>query len=226
MEGEYPMNNRILRTISTVLIVVMLMAGVAFLLYPSLYTRYEQRHEAKAQQIYAEALSETTTIQTVLDQAETYNQSHSVPIATDETYSMELSVESSGIMGYIDIPSIDVSLPIYHGDDDSALRYGAQHIEWTSLPVGGEGTHCGIAAHSGNLDVEFFRDLEKLELGDSFTLRVMGETLVYEVDQIMVVDPQDSSPLMAEPGEDYCTLVTCTPTDTQEYRLLVRGRRK
>lgn len=143
---------------------------------------------------------------------------------TDE-YESLLNLGNDGVMGTVEIPSIDVSLPIYHGTSDSVLEKGVGHLHGTSLPVGGESTHTVLTGHTGLSKAKLFTDLTELEEGDIFFLRVMGENLAYEVDQIKVVLPSELDDLKIVPGEDYCTLVTCTPYGVNSHRLLVRGVR-
>ena len=140
-------------------------------------------------------------------------------------YERLLDISGQGIMGYIEIPEIDVSLPIYHGTEDPVLQVAVGHLEWTSLPVGGESTHCVLSGHRGLPSAKLFTNLDKLREGDTFLLRVLDETLTYEVDQILIVEPQDTAALEIVEGQDYCTLVTCTPYGINTHRLLVRGHR-
>lgn len=142
-----------------------------------------------------------------------------------ETYNKLLDVYGGGIMGYIRIPAISVFLPIYHGTDENVLQVGAGHLASSSLPVGGEGTHCVITGHSGLRSAVLFTDLDQLEEGDTFTITILKEVLTYEVDQIRTVEPDDMNLLAIERGKDYCTLVTCTPYGQNTHRLLVRGHR-
>ena len=128
-------------------------------------------------------------------------------------------------MGYIEIPSIDVHLPIYHGTDDAVLQIAVGHLEWTSLPVGGESTHCVLSGHRGLPSARLFTDLDQLKEGDYFMLNILDETLTYEVDQIRIVEPQETDDLLIVEGEDLVTLVTCTPYGINTHRMLVRGRR-
>lgn len=143
----------------------------------------------------------------------------------DGEYSSLLNMTDTGIMGYIEIPVIDVSLPIYHGTGADVLEQGVGHLEGTSLPVGGESSHCVLTGHTGLSSARMFTDLTELEEGDIFLLHVMGEQLAYEVDQIKVVEPTDLDDLYIEKGKDLCTLVTCTPYGINSHRLLVRGER-
>lgn len=130
-----------------------------------------------------------------------------------------------GVMGYIEIPSIDCALPIYHGTEESVLQIAVGHLEWSSLPVGGESTHCVLSGHRGLPSAKLFTNLDKLQTGDIFMLRVLDNVLTYEVDQILIVKPQETGALRIEKGKDYCTLVTCTPYGINTHRLLVRGHR-
>lgn len=140
-------------------------------------------------------------------------------------YNSLLNVTEDGVMGFIEIPSIDLMLPIYHGTSDVVLEKGAGHLQGTSLPIGGESTHTVITGHTGLSNAKLFTDLTELEKGDIFFLKVMGEELAYEVDQIKVVKPTAMSDVTIVPGEDYCTLLTCTPYGVNSHRLLVRGTR-
>ena len=142
-----------------------------------------------------------------------------------DLYSSILSVDDNGMMGYITIPELRLKLAIYHGVDESVLQVGIGHIEGSSLPVGGESTHCVLSGHRGLPSAKLFTDIDKLELGDVFMLHVYDELLTYEVDQILIVEPEDYSALAIEEGEDYCTLITCTPYGINTHRLLVRGHR-
>jgi sortase A len=140
-------------------------------------------------------------------------------------YNDMLDFSGNGIMGYIEIAAIGVRLPIYHGTDESILQIGAGHLEWTSLPVGGLGSHSAITAHTGLPSSELFTKLDKLKIGDTFVLRILKEELTYTVDQILVVEPNEIGALFIEEGADYCTLITCTPYGINSHRLLVRGFR-
>ena len=140
-------------------------------------------------------------------------------------YESLLNLMDDGVMGTVEIPVIDVSLPIYHGTSESVLQKGVGHLHGTSLPVGGESTHTVLTGHTGLSKAKLFTDLTEMEEGDIFFLHVMGENLAYEVDQIKVVLPSELDDLKIVPGEDYCTLVTCTPYGVNSHRLLVRGVR-
>ena len=128
-------------------------------------------------------------------------------------------------MGYIEIPNINVSLPVYHGTAESVLQIAVGHVDWTSLPVGGEGTHCVLSGHRGLPSAKLFTNLDKIVEGDTFSIRVLDEVLTYEVDQTLIVEPTEVDALQIETGKDLCTLVTCTPYGINTHRLLVRGHR-
>ena len=142
-----------------------------------------------------------------------------------EKYKKELSLDDTGIMGYIQIKKIDVMLPIYHTTDEKVLQHGVGHLSGTSLPVGGAGSHCVLSSHRGLPTAKLFTDLDKMVVGDIFQLNILNRTLTYEVDQIRIIEPTDFSDLTIIDGEDYCTLFTCTPYGINTHRLLVRGKR-
>lgn len=144
---------------------------------------------------------------------------------SEAEYNSLLDPDGTGIMAYMEIPAINVYLPVYHGTSDDVLKIGAGHLEGTSLPVGGESTHTVLTGHTGLNTAKLFSDLTDLKEGDVFYLHVPGETLAYEVDQILVVEPSETSALEIVPGKDYCTLLTCTPYGVNSHRLLVRGER-
>jgi sortase A len=143
----------------------------------------------------------------------------------EDTYNALLNVDGSGIMGYLEVPKIDVRLAIYHGTGEDALENGVGHLENTSLPVGGSSTHCVLSGHRGLPSAKLFTDLDKLENGDLFYIYILGETLAYEVDQVLVVEPSQVDALKITPGQGYVTLLTCTPYGVNSHRLLVRGHR-
>ena len=219
---------------TTVFLVLLLLAGVSLLLYPSLSDYWNSMHQTRAIASYAETVSQLDTAQydEMWKAAQDYNRSlaqrETAFALTDEqkaAYESLLDVSGLGVMGYIDIPGIDCSLPIYHGTEESVLQIAVGHLEWSSLPVGGEGTHCVLSGHRGLPSAKLFTNLDKLAVGDTFLLRVLDEVLTYEVDQILIVEPEQVDALGIVPGEDYCTLVTCTPYGINTHRLLVRGHR-
>jgi sortase A len=140
-------------------------------------------------------------------------------------YDQILDIGGLGIMGYIEVPAIGVTLPIYHGTDEAVLQIAVGHLEWTSLPVGGESSHCVVSGHRGLPSAKLFTDLDKLVVGDIFVFRVLDEILTYEVDQILIVKPNETEALLIQEGQDLCTLITCTPYGVNSHRLLVRGHR-
>lgn len=219
---------------TTVFLVLLLLAGVSLLLYPSLSDYWNSMHQTRAIASYAETVSQLDTAQydEMWKAAQDYNRSlaqrETAFALTDEqkaAYESLLDVSGLGVMGYIEIPEIDCSLPIYHGTEESVLQVAVGHLEWSSLPVGGEGTHCVLSGHRGLPSAKLFTNLDKLAVGDTFLLRVLDEVLTYEVDQILIVEPEQVDALGIMPGEDYCTLVTCTPYGINTHRLLVRGHR-
>lgn len=142
-----------------------------------------------------------------------------------EGYDDALNVSGTGIIGYIQIPKIDIALPIYHGTSEGVLQIAVGHLEGTSLPTGGEGTHCVLSAHRGLPSARLFTDLDKMEIGDTFTITVLDRLMTYEVDQILIVEPYEVNELYVVEGEDLCTLITCTPYGINSHRMLVRGHR-
>ena len=218
----------------SILLVLLLLVGLSLLLYPYVSNYWNSLHQTRAIAAYAEAVAKLDKDQynEILSAAQAYNASllgrdNTQPLYGDrkEEYERLLDVSGLGIMGYIEIPCIDCSLPIYHGADESVLQVAVGHMEWSSLPVGGESTHCVLSGHRGLPSAKLFTNLDKLQPGDTFILRVLDETLTYEVDQILIVEPQETGSLRIEEGKDYCTLVTCTPYGINTHRLLVRGHR-
>ena len=219
---------------TTFILVLILLTGLSLLLYPSVSNYWNSLHQTKAIAKYAEDVVnlDNDTYDQLWQDAASYNQSlltRSNPyLLSDEQkaeYDRLLDVSGLGVMGYIEIPSIDCSLPIYHGTEESVLQIAVGHLKWSSLPVGGESTHCVLSGHRGLPSAKLFTNLDKLREGDTFLLRVLDEVLTYEVDQILIVEPQEIDALKIVEGKDYCTLVTCTPYGINTHRLLVRGHR-
>ena len=220
--------------LSTFILVLILLAGLSLLLYPSVSNYWNSLHQTRAIATYAEQVAnlDNDTYDQLWEDARAYNQSlltrSNTYLLSDEQkaeYERLLDVSGLGVMGYIEIPSIDVSLPIYHGTEESVLQIAVGHLEWTSLPVGGMSTHSVFSGHRGLPSAKLFTNLDKLREGDTFLLRVLDEVLTYEVDQILIVEPRETAALHIVEGEDYCTLVTCTPYGVNTHRLLVRGHR-
>lgn len=219
---------------STIILILVFLAGLSLLLYPTVSDYWNFLHQSRAITQYAEQVAELDNDvyeqlwadahsynQTLLDKADRYEM-------TDEEqaeYESLLNVSGNGIIGYIEISKIGCSLPIYHGTDEAVLQIAVGHIEGSSLPVGGESTHTVLSGHRGLPSAKLFTDLDKLVTGDTFVLRILDETLTYEVDQILIVEPYEMNALEIEEGKDYCTLVTCTPYGINTHRLLVRGHR-
>ena len=218
----------------TILLILILLAGLSLLLYPTVSDYWNSFHQSRAIASYAEQVAEidSDTYEQLWADAQAYNRSLIGKAGrydmTDEErakYESLLDVSGNGIIGYIEIPTIKCSLPIYHGTDEAILQIAVGHIEGTSLPVGGSGTHCVLSGHRGLPSARLFTDLDKMVVGDTFMMRVLDETLTYEVDQIRIVLPNEMDDLEIEEGKDYCTLVTCTPYGINSHRLLVRGHR-
>ena len=219
---------------TTLLLILVLLAGLSLLLYPSVSDYWNSFHKTRAIAAYAEEVANLNQDQydEIWAAAESYNASltdranaYLLSDAQKEEYQQLLNVSGLGVMGYIEIPSIDCALPIYHGTEESVLQIAVGHLEWSSLPVGGESTHCVLSGHRGLSSAKLFTNLDKLQTGDIFMLRVLDNVLTYEVDQILIVKPQETGALRIEEGKDYCTLVTCTPYGINTHRLLVRGHR-
>ena len=219
---------------TTILLVLILLTGVSLLLYPTVSDYWNSFHQSRAIASYVEAVAEidNTDYEKMWQEAVAYNEklkdNSGRWTPTDEEleeYERLLNVSDTGIMGYIEIPKIKVSLPIYHGTDEAILQIAIGHIPGSSLPVGGKGTHCVVSGHRGLPSAKLFTDLDQLEEGDLFMMRILDETLTYEVDQVRIVEPEELSDLEIDEDKDLCTLVTCTPYGINSHRLLVRGHR-
>ena len=220
--------------LSTIALVLVLLVGLSLMLYPTVSDRWNAMHQSRAISSYSEAVSgmENTRYDELLAQAQAYNAALTNRpgrfMMTDEeraVYESVLDVSGTGIMGYVEIPRIECSLPIYHGTSEGVLQIAVGHIEGSSLPIGGPGTHCVLSGHRGLPSAKLFTSLDRMQTGDTFMLHVLDETLTYEVDQILTVEPEDVSALAIDPQADLCTLVTCTPYGINSHRLLVRGTR-
>ena len=216
------------------ILILLLLAGLSLLLYPTVSDYWNTLHQSKAITVYADSVAEMddSRLREMMSEAEQYNQSllqrenqFALTAAQKDAYPRQLNVDQNGIMGYIEIPSIQCALPIYHGIDEAVLRVAVGHIEWTSLPTGGESTHTVLSGHRGLPSAKLFSELDKLREGDLFMIRVLDELFTYEVDQILIVEPREVDPLLIEEGKSYCTLVTCTPYGVNTHRMLVRGHR-
>ena len=220
--------------ISTIILCITFITGLSLLLYPTVSNYWNAQHQTQAVVDYTERIEKMDDSEKLaeIDRAVSYNsvlvdngRRFSPNKEEKEIYNSILSVDDNGMMGYITIPELRLKLAIYHGVDESVLQVGIGHIEGSSLPVGGEGTHCVLSGHRGLPSAKLFTDIDKLVIGDVFMLHVYDEMLTYEVDQILIVEPEDYSALAIEEGEDYCTLITCTPYGINTHRLLIRGHR-
>lgn len=220
--------------LSTIILVAVFLIGLCLLLYPTVSDSWNTLHQSRAIASYTEQVAAVDDDQyaQLLEEAAAYNDTLSeqtdrwrLSDAETQRYNGLLDVTGTGVMGYIEIDKISCKLPIYHGADDSALQSGVGHLPGSSLPIGGAGTHCVLSGHRGLSSARLFTDLDQMEIGDTFVLCVLDETLTYEVDQILIVEPDDLSALQIEEGQDLCTLVTCTPYGVNSHRLLVRGHR-
>ena len=218
----------------TVVLVLILLVGLSLLLYPTFSDYWNSFHQTHAIASYSKEVSQLDdeTFEELKEEAIAYNNSLigksnrlNLSKADEKEYESLLDVTGTGIMGYIEISKIRCSLPIYHGTDDAVLQIAIGHIPGSSLPVGGESTHCVLSGHRGLPSAKLFSKLDQLEVGDTFVLRVLDDVLTYEVDQILIVEPQEINSLQIEEGKDLCTLVTCTPYGVNTHRLLVRGHR-
>ncbi|MBR4462013.1 MAG: class C sortase [Erysipelotrichaceae bacterium] len=233
---------------STILIAGIFITGLCIFIYPSFADYWNSFHQTRAIMSYSDAVSKLSKEDYTkeIEKALEYNRDMApngmrweMTDPEKEEYNDTLNFTGNGIMGYITIDKIKVTLPIYHGTNESVLQTSIGHLESSSLPVGAyaydyeegrvtdseDGSHCILTGHRGLPSAKLFSDLDKLNEGDIFTLNILGETYTYQVDQIRVVEPSDLSELMIVPGMDYCTLVTCTPYGINTHRLLVRGHR-
>ena len=227
------------RTAIIILAVVVFLMALGITFYPIISNHINAKYASEIQTTYELVLQEADNSELIdaKEKAIAYNESITPGASVDDAYSQEalinatrdyeslLNIAGDGIMGYVKIPKIDVQLPIYHGTDNDSLERGIGHLLDSSLPVGGDSTHTILTAHSGMASQKMFSDLPQLEVGDVFCLRILGETIAYQVDQINTVLPHDTTYLGIEHGEDLATLVTCTPFGINTHRLLVRGER-
>lgn len=219
----------------TVMIILTVYTGLSLLLYPTASNYLKSIAYRNAISDYRRVVEELEpeSYDDILAQAEAYNADLAsrefilLPFSDEDEqyYQNQVVLPGTDVMGYIVIPKIHVSLPIYHGTDDAVLQNGVGHLRGSSLPVGGRGTHSVLSGHRGLVSSKLFTDLDKMVIGDTFQIRVLKEVLTYEVDEIKTVLPSDASVLLIDPNEDYCTLLTCTPYGVNSHRLLVRGHR-
>lgn len=227
---------------SKIVIILIFLTGLSLLLYPLVANQWNNHRQKQLISNYESVVADKEAAGNIdyaaeMKKAEAYNDAllpsilpDSFAVAeaqteADSSYENSLNIAGDGMMGIVEIPKIDIKLPIYHGTSDEVLQKAAGHLEGSSLPIGGENTHAVISAHRGLPSASLFTDLDQLEIGDHFLIHVLDETLCYEVDQILVVDPEDTSALAVEDGEDLMTLLTCTPYGVNTQRLMVRGHR-
>ncbi len=214
--------------------VLLLLVSIGMALYPTFSSRWNDEHQSSASVEYQKAVEklDDTDYAAVMASARAYNERHNAELnpydlSEEEMadYESQLNPNGNGMMGTIEIPSIDVFYPIYHGTSDEVLQVAIGHVEWSSLPTGDPGTHCVLSGHTGSSVAKLFTNLDRMQVGDRFTLTVMKEKFTYEVDQIIVVVPEAVRIVMPEPEKDYCSLITCTPFGVNSHRLVVRGVR-
>lgn len=216
-----------------ILIISVFLIGLSLLLYPTVSDYINARNSSKVIADYESNITNASAerIAQIFEEADAYNQNLAATTASlydpskVKGYYDVLDPIGAGIMGYLDIERIGVQLPIYHGVSEGVLQIGVGHMEGTSLPIGGENTHCVFSGHRGLPSAKLFTDLDEMQTGDIFTITVMNRLLTYQVDQIKVVLPTETDDLQLVAGKDYCTLVTCTPYGVNTHRLLVRGVR-
>ena len=219
---------------SNILLVLILLIGLSLLLYPSFADWWNSFTQSRAIATYATNVAnmDDEKYEALWDAAWEYNASlrdrknvYILSEAQKAEYENLLNIGGNGIMGYIEIPEQNITLPIYHGTDEAVLQVAVGHLDWTSLPVGGTDSHCVLSGHRGLTSARIFTDLDKVVEGDIFMMRILDEVLTYEVDQIRIVEPHEVETLHIVPDEDLCTLVTCTPYGINTHRMLVRGHR-
>ncbi len=218
----------------TILLFTILIIGLSLVLYPTVANWWNSLNQSKVVANYIEEVANlgNEEYDKLLEDAAEYNKKiysnppqYHLNDAQQADYEKQLNITDYGVMGYVEIPKIDVSLPVYHGTSNTVLQVAVGHIEWSSLPVGGENTHCVLSGHRGLPSARLFTDLDQLIEGDIFTLCVLDEVFTYEVDQIRIVEPDEIDQLFIVEGQDYCTLTTCTPYGINSHRMLVRGHR-
>lgn len=227
------MNKRTKKILTTLIPVFLLLVGLSVMLYPVISDWWNSRVQTRAISDYNNAVALMNRSQTdeILRKAYDYNKrldSLQTPFTDYEKvsgYEETLDISGTGIMGYITIPAINSELVIYHSTSDEVLNVAAGHLQGTSLPVGGEGTHSVISAHRGLPSAKLFSELDKLVIGDTFTITILDEILTYQVEKIFIVEPDQIDKLLTVSGKDYVTLMTCTPYGVNTHRLLIRSKR-
>lgn len=220
--------------VTYLILIIVFVVGLSLLLYPSISEYWNSFRQSRAIAEYSESLAKLDADQkaAMIDAAEEYNRKllnrqtgFALTPEQKEQYDKLLNISSNGVIGYVEIPSIGISLPVYHGTEEKVLQIAVGHLEWSSLPVGGPSTHSVLSAHRGLPSAKLFTDLDEVVEGDRFMLFVLNDIYTYEVDKISIIEPDDTQCLQISIGEDYCTLFTCTPYGINSHRLCVRGRR-
>ena len=228
------MKKKLKSSLSSILLILVMVIGLSLMLYPSFSNWWNSLHQSKVINTYMEELShiELEQYDEIWKSAILHNETlraneekFLLPSEMQDSYYQQLNISENGMIGSIEIPSIGCTLPIYHGTSDVVLQVAVGHLEWSSLPTGGESTHCVLSGHRGLPSARLFTDLDQLREGDTFILHILDEILTYEVDQILIVLPHETDALLIEEGKDLCTLVTCTPYGVNSHRMLVRGHR-
>ncbi len=221
------------KRISNIILILIFLVGLSVLLYPTVSDYVNKKNQSYAITEYNEEIEELTEedFTRQFEEAMAYNQALlENPSAfyrpfLVEGYEETLRTPDTEVMSILYVPSIHIKFPIYHGTDEASIQRSIGHLEGSSLPIGGESSHCVLVGHRGLPSAKLFTDLDKMKIGDKFMLTTLGELMTYQVDQILIVEPEDSQELLIKPGMDYCTLLTCTPYGVNSHRLLVRGVR-
>ena len=221
------------KKITLIIMLVLLFIGLCVLLYPSISSYWNSKTQSRAVSNYEDFIKSMMPedYDAFFEEAEAYNASLRAvqfPLKNYnqvEGYFDVMNLNGEGMMGYVTIDSIGVEIPIYHGTSDKVLAFAAGHMQGTSIPIGGESTHSVLSAHRGLPNARLFTDLPKVQVGDSFTVTILDRVMIYQVDQILTVLPDNTTEINVVEGQDYCTLITCTPYGINSHRLLVRGTR-
>jgi len=220
--------------VTNIILILVLVAGLSLLLYPTFSDWWNSRVQSRAVSNYAQLVSvmDQEDYTHMWEEAKAFNEEllerkniYLLSEEQQEKYEQIFNLDGQGIMGYIELPTLSQTMPVYHGTEEDVLQIAVGHLEWTSLPTGGAGNHSVFSGHRGLPSAKLFTDLDKLVVGDVFMLHILEETLTYEVDQIRIVEPNVTEDLLPQEGKDLCTLVTCTPYGVNSHRLLVRGHR-
>lgn len=220
--------------VTNIILILVLIAGLSLLLYPTFSDWWNSRVQSRAVSNYAQLVSvmDQEDYTHMWEEAKAFNEEllerkniYLLSEEQQEKYEQIFNLDGQGIMGYIELPTLSQTMPVYHGTEEDVLQIAVGHLEWTSLPTGGAGNHSVFSGHRGLPSAKLFTDLDKLVVGDVFMLHILEETLTYEVDQIRIVEPNVTEDLLPQEGKDLCTLVTCTPYGVNSHRLLVRGHR-